>query len=86
MYWTWVHWTLEVTTSEFLNANEVLVRAYDFSQNTQPAQLTWSLLGQGNNSMFRLKIHKEVDEEGRMCVRFQQPAPMLPGARSRPCL
>jgi len=79
-YWTWVHWSLEVTTADLFTATEVVCRAYDVSQNTQPAALTWSLLGQGNNCMFRLRLHKEVDPAGRLCIRFQQPAPILPGA------
>lgn len=115
-------WELEVDTFDFVKCDEVLCRAWDWSQNTQPREMTWTLLGQGNNSEFRLKCHKEVDEnvrfypdrmrawplyrrqhccrramrlssrnvtwqaaysncrvQGRICVRFQQPAPMLPG-------
>lgn len=41
--------------------------------------MTWTLLGQGNNAYFRLRVHREVDEHGRLCLRFQEPAPMLPG-------
>uniref|UniRef100_A0A286R227 Nitrate reductase [NADH] n=1 Tax=Ulva prolifera TaxID=3117 RepID=NIA_ULVPR len=78
-HWTWVHWELPVDTSQFFTATEVVCRAWDESQNTQPAVLTWTLLGQGNNSMFRLRLHKEVDPQGRLCIRFQQPAPILPG-------
>jgi Mo-co oxidoreductase dimerisation domain len=119
---------------------QVCCRAWDWSQNTQPREMTWTLLGQGNNSEFRVKAHKETDEEacsallacvqpdrqrrqqrschlcahqrskaaglvqgsctclgprdgrprvahyrarahvqGRICIRFQQPAPMMPG-------
>ena len=64
-YWTWVHWELEVNTFDFVTCDEVLCRAWDWSQNTQPAEMTWTLLGQGNNSQFRLKVHKEVDEQAR---------------------
>lgn len=65
-YWTWVHWEIDVMTSTFLKCSDILCRAWDWSQNTQPAQLTWTLLGQGNNSMFCLKCHKEVDEQVRL--------------------
>jgi hypothetical protein len=80
-YWTWVHWELEVTTSAFLNCDEVTCRAWDWSQNTQPAALTWTLLGQGNNSMFRLKCHKEVDEQ--VCSQCAS-APLLCTAPAAP--
>ena len=62
-YWTWVHWELEVRTMDFLLCEEVLCRAWDWSQNSQPPNITWTLLGQGNNSMFRVKAHKETDEK-----------------------
>lgn len=62
-YWTWVHWELEVNTMDLFMATEVVCRAWDASQNTQPAQLTWTLLGQGNNCMFRLRLHKDIDDK-----------------------
>jgi hypothetical protein len=62
-YWTWVHWELDVCILDFVHCEEVLCRAWDWSQNTQPSELTWTLLGQGNNSHFRLKCHKEVNEK-----------------------
>jgi nitrate reductase (NAD(P)H) len=62
-YWTWVRWELEINTMDLFTATEVVCRAWDSSQNTQPAVLTWTLLGQGNNSMFRLRLHREVDEK-----------------------
>eukprot|EP01025_Chloroclados_australasicus_P043903 TRINITY_DN4713_c0_g2_i1.p2 TRINITY_DN4713_c0_g2~~TRINITY_DN4713_c0_g2_i1.p2 ORF type:complete len:856 (+),score=123.10 TRINITY_DN4713_c0_g2_i1:117-2684(+) len=78
-YWCWCFWSLEIKTLDLLTAPNVMCRAYDYSQNTQPMHLTWSLLGQGNNCMFRLDIHKEQDDKGRLCLRFQQPAPMEAG-------
>lgn len=64
-YWTWVHWELEVSTLDFLTCKNVICRAWDWAQNTQPAELTWTLLGQGNNSQFTLKAHREVDDRVR---------------------
>lgn len=58
-----MHWELEITTMDLFMATEVLCRAWDESQNTQPDKLTWTLLGQGNNSQFRLRLHKEVDDQ-----------------------
>lgn len=62
-YWTWVFWELEVETHKLLASPEVSCRAWDTTQNTQPYVLTWNILGQGNNSMFRLCVHKELDEQ-----------------------
>lgn len=61
--WAWVHWELPVDTAKFFTASEVTCRAWDESQNTQPATLTWNLLGQGNNCLFRLRLHKEADAQ-----------------------
>eukprot|EP01024_Parvocaulis_polyphysoides_P073498 TRINITY_DN945_c0_g1_i8.p2 TRINITY_DN945_c0_g1~~TRINITY_DN945_c0_g1_i8.p2 ORF type:complete len:504 (+),score=79.57 TRINITY_DN945_c0_g1_i8:141-1652(+) len=80
-YWCWVFWSLDVKTLDLLNSPGVVCRAYDYSQNTQPSHLTWSLLGQGNNCMFKLNVHKEQDSKGKLCLRFQQPAPMEAGPR-----
>lgn len=63
--WAWMHWQLTVGTARFATAAEVMCRAYDESSNTQPGQLTWNLLGQGNNAVFRLRLHRELDEEVR---------------------
>lgn len=76
-YWTWVHWELEVKTMDFFMAKEVVCRAWDESQNTQPDVLTWTLLGQGNNSMFRLRLHKDVDDKVSACIHTRQ-LPTLP--------
>eukprot|EP01023_Acetabularia_acetabulum_P061282 TRINITY_DN739_c0_g2_i1.p1 TRINITY_DN739_c0_g2~~TRINITY_DN739_c0_g2_i1.p1 ORF type:complete len:854 (+),score=198.42 TRINITY_DN739_c0_g2_i1:164-2725(+) len=78
-YWCWCFWSLDVKTLDLLNSPGVVCRAYDYSQNTQPDVLTWSLLGQGNNCMFKLNVFKEQDSQGKLCLRFQQPAPMEAG-------
>lgn len=86
-YWTWVHWELPVETSQFFTATEVVCRAWDESQNTQPAVLTWTLLGQGNNSMFRLRLHKEVDPQVRpLPPAVPPPSPTSSSACSRACM
>ncbi|KAG2489120.1 hypothetical protein HYH03_012346 [Edaphochlamys debaryana] len=75
-YWCWVHWTLEVNTFDFLGAKEVLLRAWDETMNTQPAVITWNVMGMMNNCYFRIKIHPQVEEDGVMALRFQHPAPV----------
>jgi hypothetical protein len=51
---------------EFARASEVLVRAWDSSMNTQPAHITWNLMGMMNNCHFRILVHKHVDDQ--VCV------------------
>lgn len=67
-YWCWVFWRCGVQTVEFAAASEVLVRAWDSSMNTQPAVITWNLMGMMNNCHFRILIHKHVDEQVSMCL------------------
>ena len=39
-----------------MKAKEFMCRAWDHTQNSQPAKLTWSLLGMMNNCMYRVKV------------------------------
>ncbi|KXZ49738.1 hypothetical protein GPECTOR_20NIT1 [Gonium pectorale] len=80
-YWCWVHWSLDLMTFDFLTAKEVLVRAWDETMNTQPAVITWNVMGMMNNCYFRIKIIPEVDSDGVMGLRFQHPAPVELGER-----
>ena len=54
--WTWVRWKLEIPHTELFRAEELVVRACDSSQNTQPENLTWNLMGMMNNCWFRAKL------------------------------
>eukprot|EP00983_Pelagomonas_calceolata_P091311 1157527-Pelagomonas_calceolata.AAC.1 len=49
------------------------------SQNTQPALLPWTVLGQMNNCEYRLVLHPYKDNKGGLGVRFQHPAPIKVG-------
>ena len=40
-------------TFDFMQAKEVLLRSWDESMNTQPAAITWNLMGMMNNCYFR---------------------------------
>eukprot|EP00188_Purpureofilum_apyrenoidigerum_P000899 Plantae.Rhodophyta-Purpureofilum_apyrenoidigerum.ctg14581.p1 GENE.Plantae.Rhodophyta-Purpureofilum_apyrenoidigerum.ctg14581~~Plantae.Rhodophyta-Purpureofilum_apyrenoidigerum.ctg14581.p1 ORF type:complete len:873 (-),score=188.10 Plantae.Rhodophyta-Purpureofilum_apyrenoidigerum.ctg14581:251-2869(-) len=75
-YYCWVFWTLKVNTSRFLECatgyGELCCRAWDEANNTQPASLTWNLMGMGNNPHFRVKIHPESTAEG-FRLRFEHP-------------
>lgn len=41
---------------DLMKAKEFMCRAWDHTQNSQPAKLTWSLLGMMNNCMYRVKV------------------------------
>ncbi|KAA8498335.1 Nitrate reductase NADH 2 [Porphyridium purpureum] len=75
-YYCWVFWTMEVDTFRFLESaidtGEIMCRAWDESNNTQPAALTWNLMGMGNNPHFRVKIHPERSKGG-FSLRFEHP-------------
>lgn len=75
-YWCWIFWELNVNIIEFTRCDEILLRAWDSSQNTQPAELTWNVMGMMNNSYFRVKIHPYTDEKGNIGLRFQHPSPI----------
>jgi nitrate reductase (NAD(P)H) len=47
--------------------------------NTQPALITWNLMGMMNNCHFRILISHYVDQNGGMHLRFQHPAPVEQG-------
>lgn len=74
-FWAWVFWDLTVETFEFTQCNELLVRAWDSSQNGQPEHITWNVMGMMNNCYFRIKIHP-VSSGKDIGLRFQHPAPI----------
>jgi nitrate reductase (NAD(P)H) len=59
-YWCWMFWEYTVDKFEFFHcatgAGELRVRAWDVANNTQPSDLTWNLMGMGNNCHFRVKV------------------------------
>ncbi|KAF8635471.1 hypothetical protein AX15_000444 [Amanita polypyramis BW_CC] len=75
--WTWVRWQLEIQVSELMRANEIVVRAWDSSHNTQPEHLTWSLMGMMNNCWFRVKLFPD-GESTPLAVTSEHPANISP--------
>eukprot|EP00894_Picocystis_sp_ML_P002703 jgi/Pico_ML_1/53220/g3800.t1 len=75
-HWCWCFWELEVHVSKFLECQEVCVRAWDESMNTQPKDITWNVMGMLNNAYFRVKIHPSA-LEGKFALRFEHPT--VPG-------
>ncbi|GMH49941.1 hypothetical protein TrLO_g5049 [Triparma laevis f. longispina] len=68
MKWCWVFWKLQIHTSAFVGAKEIMVRATDEASNRQPRDCTWNLMGMGNNCYFRIKIHNSNG-----VLRFEHP-------------
>lgn len=69
--WCWAHWEYEVDPSELSGIAEIACRAWDESNNCQPRDLTWNLMGMGNNPHFRVKVNPLGDAEGN--VWFEHP-------------
>lgn len=70
--WCWAHWSIEVKSIELTHTSEIICRAWDESNNTQPRDMTWNILGIGNNAYFRVKCQSS-ELEGATWVRFEHP-------------
>jgi nitrate reductase (NAD(P)H) len=73
MYWCWIWWTFKIPVSDFIGAKELWCRAWDESNNPQPLNPTWNLMGMGNNQVFRVKIHIDRKPNGEVVFRFEHP-------------
>lgn len=73
MYWCWVWWTFKLPVESFVGAKEIWCRAWDESNNSQPNDPTWNLMGMGNNQCFRIKIHIDRKANGEVVFRFEHP-------------
>ncbi|ORY01636.1 NAD(P)H-nitrate reductase [Basidiobolus meristosporus CBS 931.73] len=72
-YWAWALWSYDLPLNKLLRCEEIIVRAWDSTLNTQPVNITWNIIGQMNNCYFRLKVNLEENDEGEMVFRFQHP-------------
>lgn len=59
-YWCWVFFELQVVPSKLSGSVQLMCRAFDESNNTQPNHITWNLMGMGNNCVFRVKVTKQI--------------------------
>ncbi|CAG8477630.1 9926_t:CDS:2 [Ambispora leptoticha] len=71
-HWCWIFWELSVPILSLIRCTEILVRAWDASQNTQPQDPTWNVMGMMNNCYFRVKIHT-VMEGKEFALKFEHP-------------
>ena len=78
-HWCWIFWDLDVATVELASAKEVMCRAWDEANNTQPRDFTWNLMGMGNNCYFRVKLSvAALSDRAQKYIRCEHPTE--PGA------
>ncbi|CAG8482950.1 2965_t:CDS:2 [Paraglomus brasilianum] len=75
-HWCWCFWELGIDFMSLLKCQEIWVRAWDATQNTQPRDLTWNVMGMMNNCYFRVKVHTKIENRD-VVVSFEHPT--LPG-------
>jgi len=73
MNWCWISWTYDLKVANLLVAKDIWCRAWDESNNTQPTEPTWNLMGMGNNQVFRIKVFADKTTEGEHVLRFEHP-------------
>ena len=77
-HWCWALWHLALDARALLLASSLRCRAWDAGNNTQPREITWNLMGMGNNCEFTVRIHQHVAPDGAVSLQFEHPTE--PGA------
>jgi len=77
-WWCWVLWELTIDARAMLLSPTLRVRAWDASNNTQPRDITWNVMGMGNNCHFAVHVQQAVAADGSVRLRFEHPTE--PGA------
>ena len=72
-WWCWCFYSIEVPLLMLMQCKELRCRAWDESSNLQPPNLTWNLMGMGNNPHFRVEIHPVNLASGGFGLRFVHP-------------
>lgn len=73
MYWCWIWWSYKIPVSSLIGTKEIWCRAWDESNNCQPLNPTWNLMGMGNNQAFRVKVHLNKSPAGVHQFQFEHP-------------
>jgi nitrate reductase (NAD(P)H) len=73
MYWCWLWWNYELKVADLVGCKEIWCRAWDESNNLQPVNQTWNLMGMGNNQVFKVKVHMDKTAAGEHVFRFEHP-------------
>ena len=77
-HWAWSLWKLGIDARALLLAKSIKCRAWDAGSNTQPAAITWNVMGMGNNAVFTVRITQSATAEGGVALHFEHPTE--PGA------
>eukprot|EP00439_Symbiodinium_sp_Y106_P063839 s4047_g9.t3 len=72
-HWCWSWWETEVELQRLEGAEEICCRAWDSNHNSQPVQLTWTVMGMLHNAIYRIKIHREKSSHGQDMIWFEHP-------------
>lgn len=76
-YYCWMFWNVDVPVDDILEstkgASEIRVRAWDTSNNTQPADIIWNLMGYGNNCQYTVKIETALSAGSVHILKFSHP-------------
>ena len=81
-YWAWCFFEQEVSVAEMWKNKdaEILCRGWDCAMQRQPEKLVWNVMGMMNNSYFRVKVHRTIDDAtGLPALKFQHPTLAGPG-------
>ncbi|KAI0559530.1 nitrate reductase [Gracilaria domingensis] len=76
-YYCWMFWSFQVQNSGFIGAmkrsGELRCRAWDQSNNMQPREMNWNMLGCGNNAQYIVKTKfitgSEIDTEEKEATK-----------------
>ncbi|XP_020678898.1 nitrate reductase [NAD(P)H] [Dendrobium catenatum] len=72
-YWCWCFWSLDIDPLRLLSAEDIAVRAWDQTLNTQPENPTWNLMGMMNNCWFRVRVAVSRPSDGPKTLTFEHP-------------
>jgi len=73
-HWCWIFWKVEISSKDLAASRQICCRAWDEGNNTQPKDLTWNVMGMGNNCWFRVKIHKKtLPNDNTVYLEFEAP-------------
>jgi nitrate reductase (NAD(P)H) len=71
-FWCWTFWDISIPIHSLIRCEEISVRAWDATHNTQPRDQTWNLMGMMNNCHYKVKVHSFIDGK-EFGLRFEHP-------------
>ncbi len=79
-YWCWCLWDYNVDMNILLKTinSYICVRAWDQTNNTQPSEYIWNLMGMGNNCYMKIQLILEnIDNNLKLICKH----PIIPGPK-----